>query len=787
MTAGPSPISTVLDELVQALDRASAYNAQDQVAPDAVLWTDKERQWEAVIQWLGEARPGLLALGPYAPEVRSGPAIWLRCMLERALPEADWPEETVPVLYLPGVSRRDLRAVAECPRELQPLAEVQYRGVWFTQENTRDWSLFEFLTSKRGGLGLEVAGDEATRAALQHALTKLLETSVAEVRGRRLQAADFQALLQPDLVKQLLRWLDEPHSTRSVWSAEEWHSLRGACRERYGFDPENDGDLVGAEKLGTQEGRWGTVWARFAEAPAAYPNLPDLLRRAKPAHEEKPLFFHAECWPQCNEDAEAALREQITALSSLGPEAARAKILDLERTHARRRTWVWAGLGRARLAQALEHLAFLARTTSKKIRGADAAALVTSYVDEGWQSDKAALDALAVVSSAADVAAVHAASQAIYKPWLEEAAERFQYLVREKSQEGCGAWPNELAKVAVGTCILFADGLRLDLGKRLRTSLEKDGYLVEESWRFVPIPPVTPTAKPVASPVADLVTGDGAGGEQFQPTVRASGKPLTIERFRKLLGHRGFQDLRREDRGDPSGRAWTEYGEIDQRGHKEGWKLARRIAEEIDGLADRIRNLLDEGWHQIQVVTDHGWLLLPGGLPKVDMPHYLVESRWTRCATLKPGAQTDLLTAPWHWNPDVVVVLAPGIGTFRAGIEYSHGSLTLQECVVPRLVVRSAQPAGPAPTVDVVRWTGLRCRVHVQGAGAGWSVDLRTKPADASTSIAKDGQPKPIDSAGKVALVVDDPDQESLAAAVVLLDPEGRVASKRNTSVGGDE
>ena len=29
------------------------------------------------------------------------------------------------------------------------------------------------------------------------------------------------------------------------------------ARERYGFDPENEGDLVGAEKLGTQEGTLG--------------------------------------------------------------------------------------------------------------------------------------------------------------------------------------------------------------------------------------------------------------------------------------------------------------------------------------------------------------------------------------------------------------------------------------------------------------------------------------------------------------------------------------------------
>ena len=57
MSAGPAPIGTVLDELVQALDRASAYNPQDQVAPAAVLWTDKDRQWEAVIPRLLHTSP----------------------------------------------------------------------------------------------------------------------------------------------------------------------------------------------------------------------------------------------------------------------------------------------------------------------------------------------------------------------------------------------------------------------------------------------------------------------------------------------------------------------------------------------------------------------------------------------------------------------------------------------------------------------------------------------------------------------------------------------------------
>jgi hypothetical protein len=776
---------TVLFELVRALEHVAKYNAQDQAGPVAILWTDSDRQWERLVLRLRGALPQFLMLGSYAPAERTGPAIWIRCMIERTLPEADWPADAVPILYLPGISRHELRAVEECPRELQPLAELQYRGVWFTQENTKDWTVFAFLGSKRGGLGLDIAGDSATRESMLHALGKLADTAVAELRGRHLHAADFQALLQPDLVKQLLHWLDAPAAVRQGWTAEEWQAFRGACRERYGFDPEKDGELSGAEKLGARQGSWDPVWQRFAEAPEAYPNLPELLRRAKP-RDENNLFFRRECWSQCNETAESELRSGLDRIVSLPFDGAAAAIEKLETVHAERRGWVWAKLGLAPLARALEHLALLARATRTKLGGENPTAIATAYATEGWRADAAALDALASVSKPGDVAAVKAAIQAVYTPWLEAGAERFQDRVRETPVQPYSAGLKAPPEIEPGTCIVFADGLRLDLGKRLAAALEAAGFQVEESWRWVPLPPVTPTAKPAASPVVDLITGEGAGGEQFQPFVRATGQPLTIERFRKLLADRGFQDLRGDDTGDPAGRAWTEHGEIDQRGHKEGWKLAWRVAEEIATLVDRIRGLLDAGWREVDVVTDHGWLLVPGGLPKGEMPHYLVASRWTRCGTLKPGASTDLPTAPWHWNPDVRIALAPGIKSFQAGTEYSHGSLSVQECVAPNLVVRAPQARGPAATVQSVHWRGLRCRVQVVCGGAGWRVDLRTKAGDPASSLAQGGQPKPVGPEGDASLLVDDPDHEGRAATVVLLDPEGRVATKLNTTVGGE-
>lgn len=105
-------------------------------------------------------------------------------------------------------------------------------------------------------------------------------------------------------------------------------------------------------------------------------------------------------------------------------------------------------------------------------------------------------------------------------------------------------------------------------------------------------------------------------------------------------------------------------------------RLARQIDAEIETIADRIVALLEAGWSRVRVVTDHGWLLLPGGLPKVDLPHYLTATRWARCATVKGESATGIPTYAWHWNPLVRIASPPGIGAFVADTEYAHGGVS---------------------------------------------------------------------------------------------------------------
>ena len=119
-------------------------------------------------------------------------------------------------------------------------------------------------------------------------------------------------------------------------------------------------------------------------------------------------------------------------------------------------------------------------------------------------------------------------------------------------------------------------------------------------------------------PPDDLTT---IPSKQYKFTSRliSTGQLLTQDRFVTTLEERGWQVLGSGQNGDPSGSAWTEACALDKRGHNEGWKLARSVEAEVRDLVSRIGALVKAGWTEIIVVTDHGWLLLPSGLPKIEL------------------------------------------------------------------------------------------------------------------------------------------------------------------------
>ena len=756
---------TVREELVKALTESAGKHSGEELAPAAILWTDKEENWKAAVSKIQADLPSLLSFGSYDVTAKIGPAIWIRCMLAGTL---DWQSDSTCVVYLPGVGRSELRNAEECPRALQPLVELQFRGTLWSHPNGKDWTPAAFLAS----LGLDIAADEATKSALQERLVKLLDSEIDDLRALgRLDSVKVRNL-GSDWPSTILSWLEKPAER-----GDDWEAFRAACKSQFGFDPQSDGELVAVELLAQASGAWNAVWSRFSHAPHRYPGTAQLLRSVVPPSGTGLFEPRREGYPKINDQAESSLRAELTKAAKKDTATARNRILELEKEHGERRSWVWRELGEAPLACSLKHLAQCAQSTGATLGGTSLETLILNYTKNGWQADHAAWQAYAAVDSN-DAKLIGELLKTIYLPWLQAAGENFAALCNRTPLRGL--W-SQIPPPEAGECLMFADGLRFDVAKLLEVELIKQGMTTELKARVCGLPSVTATAKPAVSPISDQYKGTESGAD-FRPVIAASGKPLLMDGFRELLSAAKIQPLGAGETGDPEGSAWTEAGALDRLGHDEGARLAKRIPEEVKMLAERVKALLDAGWKTVKIVTDHGWLWMPGGLPKAELPAYLAESRWGRCAALKGTATTELQTVPWHYESSVAIAMPPGVSCFRAGTEYTHGGLSVQECVIPVLTVTRQSDLATA-SIESISWVGLRCKIKAAGS-QGLRADLRTKPAEPASSVAY--EIKTLDGDGKTTLLASD-DHEGVAAIVVLLDGDGRVLAKTPTTIGGTE
>jgi hypothetical protein len=333
------------------------------------------------------------------------------------------------------------------------------------------------------------------------------------------------------------------------------------------------------------------------------------------------------------------------------------------------------------------------------------------------------------------------------------------------------------------TCVLFADGLRFDVAALLQEKLETRGFRARLSHRLSAIPTVTATGKPMAMPFSGIVGGPGLA-EDFAPYLHGTTHAAVATKLREEMARRGTAVLDPDDGRMPANvvaGGWVEVGRLDELGHNLGIGLAAQIDVEVERIADRAIGLLEGGWGRARVTTDHGWLLLPGGLPKVELPAYLTATKWARCAAVRGSSSPSVPTYPWHWNSAVLIASPPGIGSFRAETEYAHGGVSLQECIVPELVVERMEVPVKA-TILSCQWRGMRCRVGVQVSEPSVRIDLRLKWKDGGTSIVASA--KEVGLAGEVSLAVIDDVHEGAAATVVVLDAQDNVLDRRPTTVG---
>jgi hypothetical protein len=219
------------------------------------------------------------------------------------------------------------------------------------------------------------------------------------------------------------------------------------------------------------------------------------------------------------------------------------------------------------------------------------------------------------------------------------------------------------------------------------------------------------------------------------------------------------------------------FHESHRRGHGVG-----QLATEVVRIAEYATALSAAGWPRVRIVTDHGWLLMPGGFEGVRLPPSAVISKGARAAILQEHAAAELAFLPWHWDESVRIAVPPGAEAFRAGEVYSHGGLSPQECVIPDITVGgdAATGSGAAARISTISWRRLRLTVELTGELTDVTVEVRRKERDSASRVdvasAIEGS--------RARLTISDEVEEGDPVLVVLIDRHGSVIDARATRVG---
>lgn len=769
--------NSICDKVLQALKQAENHNSHVMERPEVILWPDPENQWCDVIAVLQESIPQLLVYSRFEPAKRQGPAIWLKCMVAKVLPEANWEADAIPIIYLPGVAKSDLRNVESAVFNLQPLLEYQYTGAIFLQENGREWSILAFVENQGNGLGVRVAKDAATRDALKKTLPSIFQDREVLAYRTIVDADYLNNQLFPDIIPTILKWMCKGDAYFKNMDAGKMEVFANLCQSQYGFEPDHKNIKAIAEKLGSQKNSWKYVWQLYATAPHKYPEIADLLRLAKPADLGTGVFaLPDESWPQVNEQKEESLSRALTLAAKQDAAQALTMLHELEKEHRIRREWVWFELGKSPMADALRYLVQMAAQANEAFPSSTIEAVKKYYTENGYLVDQFMRKSLAAVKSEKDKAIVKSIIHLFYQPWLESITHKFQKLVEHDAT----IFTSQDAAAETEAFVLFVDALRFELAMEFFNRLADCGYIISLQAGWSAIPSLTPTAKPAVSPIAGAVS-IASDIAEFRPQLH-NGKDLLTPVFRDALKTAGYTLVTNASDIQSEGKYWQEIGDIDQKGHEEQADMVRRVEELFDQVHEAVEVAFERGIKRIKIVTDHGWLLLPGGLPKTQLNAGLTETRWGRCALIKPGVPTDLLHLPWRWSSSVFIAYAPGISFFKANQEYAHGGISIHECLVPTLLIENQNEQKIEAEVKVVKWVNLKCTIHTSYVPDGYSIDIRTKYNDVKTSIVLSKSKLLKDNT--VTLMVDD-GAEAQAAIIVLLDERERILDKKPTTVGG--
>lgn len=342
---------------------------------------------------------------------------------------------------------------------------------------------------------------------------------------------------------------------------------------------------------------------------------------------------------------------------------------------------------------------------------------VAWYTNNGWRVDQAGEELLRNLEMPAPellelIAPLRAAYRARWEGLLIQWSEVWTVAgcPLPKAPTG-GEWLAEVLSTKRATAILVADAFRYDLARTLADRLNASEGVDRASVAHAraPLPSITPLGMSMALPLAEVdLTADIVDGK-WQVRYKGNTPNLAIAQQRKewwqqygkvepeciigvpavLLGNVPAPDTKRT-------RLVIYDDAIDKLGHDDELE-AMGGGLIIDRYLKTIEGLRRAGWQRVAMLTDHGYIHWSDSheqsvpLPAPDPAYsqrraaaYPLETRLQGPQGLAPGGK---------WR----VAVPRGAASFRAygGLGYFHGGASLQEWIVPCVLVEWPSKARP--------------------------------------------------------------------------------------------
>lgn len=305
--------------------------------------------------------------------------------------------------------------------------------------------------------------------------------------------------------------------------------------------------------------------------------------------------------------------------------------------------------------------------------------------------------------------------QEYYENFNHELLEQWFSVAEEYKPDQQGFLPNLFNTKLPGIAVIVGDGIRYEIADYVATSLAKI-LKVDKQVMLAGIP----------SETENNMSGLYVSNHLVLPLHRDREKSLTATTGKKIT----YMNLEAFHSGIKVDYLVLTYKDIDDTGEKLQHGAIKLFTEFEQVLKDKISLILNSGYKEVHLITDHGFVLT-GLLDESDKiePHITGK---------KEVHERYILTANKQDNKDLIGFQNP-YGEFnyvyvsknhrpfksRGVYGYSHGGLTPQEVIIPKFSFQKLKEVSPALEIGIINRkeleevTGELFGIRLQAGSAG--------------------------------------------------------------------